>query len=251
MRKLVDAVDPQADDVFIEIGPGRGALTRPLAARVRLLIGIEVDRDLADALTREALPNVRVVTGDVLEVGVGRLVVPGDARRLRVAGNLPYNISSPILFRLLEWQRALPALADASLMLQREVADRLVAPPGTRDYGVLSVLFARHTRASRLLTLPPGAFRPPPQVTSAVVRLEFLPPAAVPEAPPWFDALVRAAFTQRRKTLANALRAFAAGRGVDAVTAIREAGLDPSRRPETLDLAAFVGVAHAVERLTG
>jgi 16S rRNA (adenine1518-N6/adenine1519-N6)-dimethyltransferase len=246
VKKLVDAIDPQPGDVFIEIGPGRGALTRPLAERAGLVVGIEVDRDLAAALAHAALPNVRVVTGDVLAVDAAALVPPEATGRLRVAGNLPYNISSPILFRLIEWRRTLPRLADATVMLQREVADRLAAGPGSRDYGVLSVLLARHARASRVLTLPPGAFRPPPQVTSAVVRLEFLPATEVPAAPPLFDSLVRAVFAHRRKTLGNALRAFASTRGLAAVEIIRQTGLDPAQRPETLDLAAFLALARAI-----
>jgi 16S rRNA (adenine1518-N6/adenine1519-N6)-dimethyltransferase len=213
--------------VFLEIGPGRGALTRPLAERARLVVGVEVDRDLADALTRAALPNVRVVQGDVLQADLPALVPPDEASRLRVAGNLPYNISSPILFRLLEWRRGDGRLADATVMLQREVADRLAARPGSRDYGILSVLFAREAQVTRVLTLPPGAFRPPPQVTSAVVRLAFLPDADVPEAPPLFESLVRAVFAQRRKTLGNALRAFATGHATDAVAAIRAPGCRP------------------------
>lgn len=247
VTKLVNAIDPQPQDVFIEIGPGRGALTRPLAARARLVIGIEVDRELAAALASEATPNVRVLTGDVLQTRVEDVAPAEDAARLRVVGNLPYNISTPILFRLLDWHAATPRLVDATLMLQREVADRLVARPGTKDYGVLSVMLARRTRVSRLLTLPPGAFRPAPQVTSAVARLEFLPDAQVLVAPPLFDGLVRAVFSQRRKTLGNALRAFATGRGADAVTAIRQARLDPGQRPETLDLDAFLRLSRALE----
>jgi 16S rRNA (adenine1518-N6/adenine1519-N6)-dimethyltransferase len=243
VRKLVDAIDPQPDDVFIEIGPGRGALTRPLAARSMRVVGIEIDRDLAAALTGEGLPNVQVVTGDVLHTDLAALVPSEQPARLRVAGNLPYNISSPILFRLLAWQRSAPRLTDAVVMLRREVADRLAARPGSRDYGVLSVLFARQVRVSRLLVLPPGAFRPPPQVTSAVVRLEFLPEAEVPDAPPLFEGLVRAVFAQRRKTLGNALRAFATTRRADPVAALRGAGLDPAKRPETLDLQAFLALA--------
>jgi 16S rRNA (adenine1518-N6/adenine1519-N6)-dimethyltransferase len=251
VKKLVDAIDPQADDVFIEIGPGRGALTRPLAARAGLVVGVEVDRDLATALTLAALPNVRVVTGDVLVVDAAAIVPPEANGRLRVAGNLPYNISSPILFRLVEWRRALPQLFDATVMLQREVADRIAARPGTRDYGVLTVLLGRHARASRVLTLPPGAFRPPPKVTSAVVRLEFLSDADVPAAPPLFESLVRAVFAQRRKTLGNALRAFASTRDLEAVEVIRRVGLDPGQRPETLDLDAFIALARGVSAAAG
>jgi len=249
VRKVVAAVAAQADDVMLEIGPGAGALTLPIAAAARLVIGIELDRDLAADLPAVAPPNVRVVAADILEINFAEVLPPpSEATRIRVVGNLPYNISSPILFRLLEARAADPRISDATLMLQKEVADRLVARPGTKDYGVLTVLLGRRARITHLLTLPPGAFRPPPKVISAVVRLDFLQDEDVTPAPPAFDAMVRGLFTRRRKTIANSLAAYAhlpasaAGRLLDGV------GIDPRRRPETVTIPEFAKLAERLAR---
>jgi 16S rRNA (adenine1518-N6/adenine1519-N6)-dimethyltransferase len=242
VRKVIAAVSPQPDDVILEIGPGAGALTLPLARSAGLVIGVELDRDLAADLASLAPPNVRVVPGDILDVNLAG-IVPAEASRIRVVGNLPYNISSPILFKLLEAQAANPRITDATLMLQKEVADRLVAPPGTHDYGVLTVLLGRRARMTHLLTLPPGAFRPAPKVTSAVVRLDFLAEADVIPAPPTFDATVRGLFTRRRKTLGNSLAGYAGVPGATAAEWLHGIGIDPRRRPETLTIAEFVRLA--------
>jgi 16S rRNA (adenine1518-N6/adenine1519-N6)-dimethyltransferase len=170
VEKVVRAIDPQADETFVEIGPGRGALTRPLAARAKQVFAYEIDRDLAAGLRAEAIPNVTVVEGDVLETLTVR---PPGPQPLRVAGNLPYNAASPIMFRLSDLFAAGAPIGDATLMLQREVADRLVAAPGTREYGVLSVLLQHVATIDIILKLPAGAFRPPPKVLSALVRLRF------------------------------------------------------------------------------
>ena len=246
--KVVAAIAPRPSDRFVEIGPGAGALTFRLAPRVAHLTAIEVDRDLAAELKPRLPDNVDLVVADVLEVD---LVAQAEGP-FRVAGNLPYNISTPILFRLIaaakSRQAALradepanprtrePAIIDATLMVQREVADRLEAVPGTGDYGVLSIAVQLHADVRRVLTLPPGAFRPPPKVHSAVVRLTFRPPAVPIGDEGQFEAMVRSMFTQRRKTLANALAAFAEGCGQRAADVLRAAGIDPGRRPETLTL---------------
>jgi 16S rRNA (adenine1518-N6/adenine1519-N6)-dimethyltransferase len=243
VRKLVEAIAPGPDDVFLEIGPGRGQLTFPLAAAGRRVIAIEIDRDLAAGLTRAAPPTVTVITGDVLAMDLWSVLPDGaDAPVVRAAGNLPYNISSPILFTLIAAHARDSRLRDATLMLQREVADRLSAKPGTGDYGVLSVFVQRRAEVRRLLDLPPGAFRPPPKVHSAVVRLEFRPD--VPAAPPAFEALVRGAFTQRRKTMANALAAFAHLSNAQAAEMLKTQGIDPRRRPETLTIDELIRVAN-------
>jgi 16S rRNA (adenine1518-N6/adenine1519-N6)-dimethyltransferase len=234
-EKLVQVIAPQPGDVVLEIGPGTGALTRPLAPRVARLVAVEVDRDLAADLERTAPRNVQVVTGDFLAVDV-RALFPAESGPIRVVGNLPYNISTPILSRLVALSDAGRFVSDATVMLQREVADRLAAGPGSRDYGVLSVLVQLHAEISRALVLPPGAFRPPPQVTSAVVRLVFREPAVRPADPRLFEQMVRALFMQRRKTLANALKPFADTQSRSAAEAVAKAGLDPRRRPETLGL---------------
>jgi 16S rRNA (adenine1518-N6/adenine1519-N6)-dimethyltransferase len=248
--KLVDAIGAQPADRFIEIGPGRGAITEPLAARVDKLVAIEVDRDLAAALAARALPNVTTVNADVLDVDFTAVAehLAGSMHpqtHVRVVGNLPYNISSPILFRLLA-ASASGLFSDATLMLQKEVADRLAARPGTKDYGVLTVSTLVGADVTRLLSLPPGAFRPAPRVQSAVVRLAFRPPPETVRNPNLTIDLVRSVFTQRRKTLANAMASFAAAHGLDARAVLTTASIDPRRRPETLDLAEFGRIADAL-----
>ena len=243
VEKVVRAIDPNADDTFIEIGPGRGALTRPLAARATRVFAYEIDRDLAAALRAEAIPNVTVVEGDVLET------LRADFRlqtsNLRVAGNLPYNAASPIMFRLADLFAAGVPIGDATLMLQREVADRLIASAGTREYGVLTVLLQHVAAIEILLKLPAGAFRPPPKVLSALVRLRFHPPDPTVASPTAFRDVVRAVFTRRRKTLANALLAVDTAGRRSFASILEGAGLDGRRRPETLTLAEFARLADA------
>jgi 16S rRNA (adenine1518-N6/adenine1519-N6)-dimethyltransferase len=243
--KLLRAVDPAPEDTFLEIGPGRGALTRPLASRVKEIIAVEIDRDLAAALPGEVPTNVTVIQDDFLEVDLDALLA-GRAIPLRVVGNLPYNVSSPILFRLLQAQDGGRRLRDATLMLQKEVADRLVAHPGGGDYGVLAILTAVHADVERLLTLPPGAFRPVPTVTSAVVHLRFRTPAVDVSDLSVFERLVRGIFTQRRKTLLNALKPVAEAFGRSAAEVVAAANVDPRRRPETLALAEIARLTRAV-----
>ena len=242
--KVVEAVNPAPGDRFLEIGPGPGALTRRLAPRVAHLTAIEIDRDLVAALARELPPHVEVIAGDILAVDLAPLLA-GEPP-LRVAGNLPYNISTPILFRLMHAGRTPPGWRDATLMLQREVADRLQALPGSRDYGVLSVSVQRHATVTRVLDLPPGAFRPMPRVHSAVVRLVPAPGAVPVQDDELFDAVVRAIFGQRRKTIGNSLAPFAAARDIDARRALAAAGIDPGRRAETLRMAEIAALAAAL-----
>ena len=252
--KLVAALNLQPDDSVLEIGPGRGALTRPLAARAARVLAVEVDRDLAAALEAEHLPKVTVIAADVLTVDLrdairqwrGEAGTPGAAGPMRVVGNLPYNISSPILFRLLELAPAL-GFQDATLMLQKEVADRLVARVGTSEYGVLTLLTALGAEVARVLSLPPGAFRPAPKVSSAVVRLTFRPPPVTIGDGRLLVRLIRSVFTQRRKTLLNALKPLASDLGRDAAAALRAAGIDGQRRPETLTLADAAALGRAFE----
>ena len=249
VAKLVGALGIAPGEAFVEIGPGRGAITRPMAARGARLLAIEVDRDLASALAAEGLPAVTVLEADVLRVDLAAAIAtwqgqPLDpSHRVRIVGNLPYNISSPILFRLLALAAATGGVTDATLMLQREVADRLLARPGTGDYGVLAIQTALHADVTRLLALPPGAFRPPPKVSSAVVRLAFRPPAVALADEALFVQMVRTMFTQRRKTVGNALRVFGDQRGLLATAALATAGLDARRRPETLQLVELARLA--------
>ena len=259
-RKLVAAISPSPGDVFLEIGPGQGALTLPLAATGAPIVAVEIDRDLAAGLAARVPPNVTLITGDVLTLHVLPFLAglepqrPPDfrgpaapARRYRVVGNLPYNISTPILFRLLEIHRQHGFFADATIMLQQEVADRLLARPGTRDYGVLTILLSMHARITRLFDLPPGAFVPPPKVRSSVVQLAFGPAAVRVSDEGLFERLVRTIFLQRRKTLSNALKPL----GAIAAQALAQAGLDGRRRPETLqlsELARLTELLAAAER---
>jgi 16S rRNA (adenine1518-N6/adenine1519-N6)-dimethyltransferase len=240
--KLVAAIDPKPDDRFLEIGPGPGALTLRLAPRVEHLTAIELDDEMLAALAPKAPTNVTLVRGDFLEFDLASL---RPALPLRVAGNLPYNVSSPILFRLVEAHRTLGGIPDATIMVQREVADRIVAGPGSKEYGVLSILLQLHADARRVLALPPGAFRPAPKVHSAVVRLEFRPPAVAVDDEAAFTAMVRSMFTQRRKTLANALKPYADTIDRSAAEALAAAGIDPTRRPETLTLPDLARLATA------
>jgi len=241
--KLVEAIAPRREDVFLEIGPGPGILTLRLAPKVSRLIAVEIDRDLAAGLAPTLPSNASVVVADILAANLSDVLSPIDASiPIRVAGNLPYNISSPILFRLLDLQRHRP-LADATLMLQREVADRIIARPGTAEYGVLSVLVQWRADATRLLALPPGAFRPPPAVRSAAIRLAFRPPIFPVADEQILERMVRSMFTQRRKTLSNALAPFGADRGRDAAEALAAAGIDPRRRPETLEIVEIARLA--------
>ena len=264
VEKVIRAIDPKPDETFIEIGPGGGALTRPLAARARAVVAYEIDRDLAADLRAAAIPNLTVIEADFLSLEALRPTTenleprtenpeprtPNAERRtpnaFRVAGNLPYNVASPMLFKLADLFAAGTPFADATLMLQREVADRLVASPGTREYGVLSVLMQHVAAIELLLKLPAGAFRPPPKVLSSLVGVRFHTPDPPIADPVVFMSIVQAVFTRRRKTLANALLAY-----TDAATAARAltaAGLDGTRRPERLSVAEFARLADALAR---
>jgi len=245
VAKVVEALDPAPDETFLEIGPGRGALTAALAPRVRRVIAVEIDRDLAAALPARVPANVHTVVGDMLRVDVDALL-RDEPRPVRVAGNLPYNVASPILFRLLEAAGDGRALRDAVVMLQQEVADRVVAVPGDKAYGALAIQVQLLADVDRLLTLPPGAFRPPPTVTSALVRLRFRAAAAEVGDRAAFGRLVRTLFQQRRKTLLNALRPLLDSSLRSASQVIAEAGLNAASRPETLTIDEMARLARAV-----
>jgi 16S rRNA (adenine1518-N6/adenine1519-N6)-dimethyltransferase len=238
--RVAAVIGPQGTDRFLEIGPGLGALTLRLAPRVAHLTAVEIDAGLVGALLPKAPPNVTLVAADFLEFDLEALAAQCP---LRVAGNLPYNVSSPILFRLLGMHRSHGGLVDATLMLQREVAERIQARAGTRDYGVLAILVQLHADVRQLLALPPGAFRPAPKVHSTVVRLTFRPRTVPLADEPLFEAMVRSIFTQRRKMLGNALSPFSEQRGLRASDALAAADIDPRRRPETLQLAELARLA--------
>jgi 16S rRNA (adenine1518-N6/adenine1519-N6)-dimethyltransferase len=234
LARIVQAIAPKPGEHVVEIGPGDGALTLPLLRALGRLTVIELDRDLIPRLRAAAqgVGELEIVNADVLSVDLRRLA--GDAK-LRVVGNLPYNISSPILFHCIE---QLDAIHDMHFMLQKEVVERMAAAPGSKVYGRLSVMLQLACRVEPLIEVPPTAFRPPPKVDSAVVRL-------LPRAPHerhdtdqgMVERVVRAAFGQRRKTLSNALH------GVLSADQIARAGVDPRARAEQLAPAAFVELA--------
>jgi 16S rRNA (adenine1518-N6/adenine1519-N6)-dimethyltransferase len=252
VAKVIKAIDPQPDQAFIEIGPGQGALTRPLAERAKRVTAFEIDRDLAAQLTDEAIPNLTVVEGDFLSVRTSDFVLQTShlSAPLRVAGNLPYNVASPIMFKLVELHAGGVPLSDAALMLQREVADRLIASPGSKEYGVLSILIGHMADVATVLKLPAGAFRPAPNVLSSLVRLRFRAPQPSVLDAGMFERVVQAVFTRRRKTISNALLALAPewSRQIAPTDALAAAELDGSRRPETLSIAEFARLADAYVR---
>lgn len=243
IRRIIDAVAPAAGERIVEIGPGRGALTWGLLERAGRLDVIEIDRDLARSLENDprAKKGLTVHVENVLDTDFVRL--RGTGEPLRVVGNLPYNISTPLLFRLLT-QRA--ALWDMYFMLQKEVVDRMAAQPGTKDYGRLTVMLAAVAEVEGLFDVGPGAFQPRPKVWSAIVHLR---PAAQPRFEMGHDGALRtvvtAAFSHRRKTLRNSLK------GLLAVDDIESCGIDPQLRPETLAPAQFGLLAAHYSRLLG
>ena len=245
VAKLLDSLSPAPHDIFLEIGPGRGAMTAPLAARVGRVIAVEIDRDLAAILHQRSASNVEIVPADFLDVDLEDLL-RSEKTPVRVIGNLPYNVSSPILFKLLHAAREGQTLSDATLMLQKEVADRLTARPGSRDYGALAIQVALLADVERVLTLPPGAFRPPPKVTSAVVRLRFRPALEDVGNLEIFERVVRGVFLQRRKRLLNAFKPVADSFGRSAPDIIAAAGVDGTKRPEELTVRDMARLSRAV-----
>jgi 16S rRNA (adenine1518-N6/adenine1519-N6)-dimethyltransferase len=236
---IVDLVAPTERDVVVEIGPGDGALTTLLAGRAGRLIALEVDPALAAAL-RARLPAAEVLDADARSWNYAELRAPAGGRVL-IVGNLPYSVGKPILAALIA---ARTAIDEMTLMLQREVAERVAAAPGSKTYGSLSVFSQLHCEVRVALRVPPGAFRPPPKVDSAVLHLRVLREPRVPlRDPRRFEAVVRAAFAQRRKMLGNALGA-GLGLPLDVVRkAAAAAGVDLTRRAETLTLSEFAALA--------
>jgi 16S rRNA (adenine1518-N6/adenine1519-N6)-dimethyltransferase len=239
IERIIRSINPQPEDALLEIGPGLGALTVPLLNKLGKLRVIELDRDV--------IPHLRANTGDhagldilmadALKVDYGTLAPAGG--KLRIIGNLPYNISTPILFHLLSFANH---IADMHFMLQKEVVDRMAAAPGDEAYGRLTVSLAAHTDVKKLFTVGPGAFQPAPKVDSAIVRLVPRPPAFEIVDKALFDRIVTAAFSQRRKTLSNGLKSLMSAKQIEA------AGIDPGIRAERLSAAEFAkltAVAHS------
>ena len=240
IERIAAAIAPQPEDTLVEIGPGEGALTAALLARIPRMHVVELDRDLVPRLRARFGDALEVHQADALRFDFAALAPPEG---LRVAGNLPYNISTPLIFHLLD---NAAQIRDMTFLLQLEVVERLAAEPGSKQYGRLSVMVQYRCRAEALFRVGPGAFTPPPKVDSAVVRLlpyDTLPYPAQDEA--LFARVVAQAFAQRRKTLGRALRGM-----VDAPL-IAATGIDPVRRAETLSVAEFVALADAAASAVG
>ncbi len=233
--RIIKAIAPKVGELMVEIGPGPGAITEPLIGALGHLQVVEIDRELATAL-RERFDETQITVhdSDALEFDFGRI-----GARFRIAGNLPYNISTPLLFHLADYAGH---IIDATFMLQKEVVDRMVAAPDTEAYGRLSVMLQYRFAMKRLFDVPPGAFYPPPKVDSAIVRMVPLP-ADRPRArnDKRLAEIVTAGFGQRRKTLSNTLKPFMPAAAIEAQ------GIDPKRRAETLSLAEFMRLADASE----
>jgi 16S rRNA (adenine1518-N6/adenine1519-N6)-dimethyltransferase len=234
--RIIQAIQPQTDDQLIEIGPGRGALTLPLLAQVGQLDIVEIDRDLVQWWQEKSLSNLSIHAGDALKLDYCALQRE-PARKLRVIGNLPYNISTPLLFHLFE---NLQCIQDMHFMLQKEVVDRMCAVAAEPAYGRLSVMVQFYCEVTQLFDVGAGAFTPPPKVESSIVRL-------VPHAankynvnPQHLQRIVSQAFNQRRKTLRNSLKHYFSSEQLEAL------GVDPGIRPERLELATFIKLAQHV-----
>lgn len=249
IKKIVETVEPGREDTVVEIGPGFGALTRPLAQRARRVIAVEIDRRLIPILkeTLAGHDNVQLVEADALKTDFSRLVhdQAGDEKvKFKVAANLPYYITTPLVMHLLEGRFAIGRIV---VMVQEEVARRLTARPGTGEYGALTLAANYYARTEMVFRVPRTVFIPRPEVDSAVVRLDVLDKPAVPvNDQKTFFNLVRAAFGQRRKTLLNAVGGMECGLSrEDWINVFRRADIDPGRRGETLNLEEFARLADA------
>lgn len=238
LDRITDSIAPAAGDTMVEIGPGLGAMTDQLTRSLPHMHVVELDRDLVARLQQRYRPEkLTVHAGDALKFDFGSLPVP-QGQKLRIVGNLPYNISSPLLFHLATFA---PKVKDQHFMLQKEVVERMVAEPGSNDYGKLSVMLQYRFYLEWLLDVPPESFNPPPKVDSAVVRLIPLPqPPAEARDIRQLEKLVSQAFGQKRKTLRNNLKGWLDDAALEAL------GIDPSARAETLSVAQFVAMANAL-----
>ena len=234
IKRILDAIAPTPEQHLVEIGPGLGALTLPLLMRIPILDAIEIDRDaIRDLRSKTTEQSLRIHEADVLKFDIATL--RQDSRRLRLVGNLPYNISTPLLFQLIAQRQH---IEDMHFMLQKEVVDRMAAEPNTEAYGRLTVMLAPWVQVESLFDVGRGAFRPPPKVTSSIARLipHAIPPFVIQDQD-IFARVVSAAFSQRRKTLRNAIKTLIPEE------AIIRAGIDPGVRGETLSPAQFAALA--------
>ncbi len=234
---ILNSIHATKDDIVVEIGPGQGVLTDRLARQAGHLHAIELDRDLAETLRQRFGHNdaVTIHEADALSFDFSAL-----GEHLRVVGNLPYNISTPLLFHLLKHRNN---IVDMHFMLQKEVVDRMAAQPGTKAYGRLGIMLGCHLSIERLFDVDRHAFKPPPAVTSAVVRLDPLPPGTFEiDNEAFLSTLVATAFMQRRKTLRNSLKKLAAPADLEAV------GIDPGHRPEQVSIARYIALGNHLAR---
>lgn len=238
LQQITAAINPLPDDLMVEIGPGQGALTSYLISHLQALHVIELDRDLIVLLEKLFTDKpLHIHSGDALEFEFDQLVV--DQRKLRVVGNLPYNISTPLLFHLAQY---VDVIQDQHFMLQKEVVERMVAEPGGRDYGRLSVMLQWRYHMTQLVVVPPRAFDPPPKVESAIVRMIPIPEPLICQQH-ILEKVVTAAFSQRRKVIRNSLGSlFSAQQLIDV-------GIDPQARPETVAVESYVRLARTLEPL--
>lgn len=240
IQGIVDAIRPQDSDTLLEIGPGLGAITEHLIDEVQQLAVVELDRDLLPNLriSFATRPHFRIYEGDALRFDYSRIARELGTEKLRVVGNLPYNISTPLLFHLI---RYLPVIADMHFMLQKEVVDRMAAGTGDSSYGRLGIMVQYYCQVESLFPVPPTAFNPPPKVDSAIVRLTpHSRPPVTTASPETLNKIVTTAFNQRRKTIRNALKSVADE------ALLRQAGLEPDQRPEQISLAQYAALTDLV-----
>ena len=238
VTQIIAAVNPQKNDHIVEIGPGLGVLTEALLSCVPEMDAVELDRDIIPLLTKrcEKLGSLTIYEADALRFDF--MALASDKRPLRIVGNLPYNISTPLMFHLIESSQM---IGDMHFMLQKEVVNRLAAQPGNKDYGRLSVMMQYHCRVDSLFDVPPESFEPPPKVNSAVVRLvPYDTPPVIVNDVRILEKVVTQAFSQRRKTLRNTLKPLLSAEKM------KDLGIDPVRRAETLSLEEFAILANAV-----
>lgn len=248
--RIVEASGIREGDTVVEIGAGLGAMTAMISPRSKKVIALEIDPKLVEVLESELgdLPNIEIVHIDVLRYDFSSPLRGGG--RIRVIGNIPYNVSSQILFRLIEFREH---VSSAALMLQREVAERITAPPGTKQYGILSVIISMYASVSRLMTVPATCFYPVPQVDSAVLQMEMREGPLYPLGDhAIFIETVKAAFAKRRKTLANNLKGMASvrSREIDTSSLLATAGIDGQRRGETLTVEELGRLSETISRIT-
>ncbi len=238
LKKIIQAAQLNTEDLVVEIGPGHGSLTKMLAEAVRKVVAIELDEELFISLTKEfaGYENVELVHEDALKYPYE------DLSRFKAVANIPYYITTPLIFRLFDTRKNLESM---TLTVQKEVAERIIAKPGGKDYGVLSIMVQYYAKPSLKFIVPKGAFRPVPKVDSAVVHIEILErPSIDIKNKDFFSRIVRTAFSQRRKMLSNSLKSISG----DVKEWLAAAGIDPNRRPETLSIEEFARLANTYNR---